>query len=181
MNNLAKKMINYIQSNIIMSWSTIHKCILVLVLAILIHLLWIMWKVYILITPTLWQWLNISLLKHQLSINIISIICLTILIIISIFNHKKQWVNHYFSYFVITTFILILILDGYLVGIYSPATIFTSVCVTGIGLVLFNQKIIYFNLVLATSIFSTLIYLTTKNIIPYAPIFSHQRLCCTKI
>ena len=55
MNNLAKKMISYIQSNIIMSWSNIHKCILVLVLAILIHLIWIMWKVYILITPTLWQ------------------------------------------------------------------------------------------------------------------------------
>ena len=176
MNNLAKKMISYIQSNIIMSWSNIHKCILVLVLAILIHLIWIMWKVYILITPTLWQWLNISLLKNQLMINIISIICLTILIIISIFNHKKAWINHYFSYFVITTFILILVLDGYLVGIYSPATIFTSVCVTGIGLVLFNQKIIYFNLILATSIFSALIYLTTKNIIPYAPIFSPQLL-----
>lgn len=83
MNNLAKKMISYIQSNIIMSWSNIHKCILVLVLAILIHLIWIMWKVYILITPTLWQWLNISLLKNQLMINIISIICLTILIIIN--------------------------------------------------------------------------------------------------
>ena len=43
-------------------------------------------------------------------------------------------------------------------------------------MVLFNQKIIYFNLILATSIFSTLIYLTTKSIVPYAPIFSQQLL-----
>lgn len=176
MNDLAKKIFNYIQSNSIMNWTNIQKCILVLTLAIMIHFLWIIWKVYILYTPDLLQWVNIPLLKNQLLINFISIISLIILICISIYNRKKEWVNHFFSYFVITIFILILVLDGYLVGIYSPATIFTSVCVTGIGLVLFNQKIIYFNLVLSTSIFSTLIYLTTQDAIPYSPIFSQKLL-----
>ncbi|MFW1857335.1 GGDEF domain-containing protein [Acinetobacter defluvii] len=179
MTNLSKTILNYIQSTIIMRWTNIQKCILVLVLAILMHLLWIVWKLYIIITPDIWQWVNLPLIKKQLQVNIISIICLIILICISIFNFKKDWVNYYFSYFIITTFILILILDGYFVGIYSPATIFTSVCVTGIGLVLFSKKIIYFNLIIATSIFSVLIYLTTQNTISYAPIFSSKLLSNT--
>lgn len=176
MSNLAKMIFSYLQSTVIMSWTNIQKCILDLILAILLHLVWIIWKIYIIVTPDIWQWVNLPLIKDQLLVNIISIICLVILIFISIINYKKDWVNYYFSYFIITTFILILILDGYLVGIYSPATIFTSVCVTGIGLVLFSQKIIYFNLVLASSIFSILIYFTTINTIPYAPIFSTKLL-----
>ena len=176
MSNLVKRIFSHIQSNIIMNWSNIEKCILVLVLAILIHILWIMWKVYIIMTPSLWQWVNIALIKSQLSINLFSIACLLLLTFVSIKNYDKKWVNHWFSYLIVTTFILILVLDGYLVGIYSPATVFTSVCVTGVGLILFNQKIVYLNLFISISSFSSLIYFTTQNSIPYAPIFSQKLL-----
>ena len=64
--------------------------------------------------------------------------------------------------------------DGYLVGIYSPVMLFSLVSISGIGLILFNRNVIYYQLAIALSIYGALIYFTYIKTIPYAPIFSQN-------
>ena len=46
-NYFWKKLKHQFASDIIMNWSNVHKCILVLVLTFGVHLLWIIWKLFI--------------------------------------------------------------------------------------------------------------------------------------
>ena len=58
-NKFLKKLQNQFNSNIIMNWSNVHKCMLVLMLTLGMHFLWIGWKLFIITNPMLWQWVDL--------------------------------------------------------------------------------------------------------------------------
>ncbi len=171
-NHYLTKLKNQFNSDIIMNWKNIHKCILILVLVLGVHFLWIIWKIFIINVPSLWPLVNLTLVHNQIYNNTYSAIFIVSLIIFCYKIQNKKWADSLLPHFIITIFILMFIWDGFLVGIYSPATIFAFVCISGIGLILFNRKFVYFQLIIAISISIILIYLTYKNVIPYAPLFS---------
>ena len=70
-----------LHNNIIMNWSNLNKCILILSLACTMHLLWLFWKIFILLTPSLWHWVDMSLLKFQIYLNLASFFLLLFLIL----------------------------------------------------------------------------------------------------
>ncbi|MFW1972389.1 GGDEF domain-containing protein [Acinetobacter bereziniae] len=171
-NLFFKKLKTQFDSNIIMNWSSLHKCILILILTMALHLSWIAWKVFILLTPETWQWVNISLIQSQLMVNLGSTLLLFFLILFCYFFQHKIWANTILPHVVISIFIMLMLTDGFLVGIYSPATVFAFVCISGLGLILFNRKIIYIQLITALVIYISMMFFTYWHIIPYAPIFS---------
>lgn len=171
-----KSLKNQFNSDIIMNWNNIHKSILVLVLAFGIQLLWIFWKLWIINTPSIWPWVNLPLIHTQIYINSISAFFFIGLVCICYKFQKKHWAHLFFPHLVISIFTLMFISDGFLVGIYSPATIFAFVSISGIGIILFNRKFIYIHLFNAFSIAIILMYCTYKNLVPYAPIFSQTLL-----
>ncbi len=60
-----------LEDEVIMNWSVLNKCILVLILGSLVHVIWIIWKSFILLSPNLWHWVNLPLLKLQLKLDIL--------------------------------------------------------------------------------------------------------------
>lgn len=172
LNHYWQKLKQQLDSNIIMNWSSLHKCILILFLTVALHLSWIVWKIFILLNPETWQWVNISLIRSQLVVNAGSTLLLFFLIAFCYFFQNKKWANTILPHIVISIFILLMLADGFLVGIYSPATVFAFVCISGVGLILFNRKIIYLQISTALLFYISMMLCTYWRIIPYAPIFN---------
>lgn len=162
----------FMHNNIIMNWSNLRKCILILTLASGTHILWVAWKIYILKTPELWRWINLPILKIQLILNSISLIVFLILIIPCYLFEGKKWAEIVLPYVVISVFILSFFQDAYIIGLFSPATITGFICVSGVGLLLFQRKIVYPPLIFATAIFLVIGWLTLNTKMPYAPLFN---------
>ena len=171
--NLDKMLTNFLFHNGgIMNWSILNKCILVLVLASLIHLSWIIWKVFVISSPELWHWVNLPLVKFQLFINF-TFLCIFLLLIIPCYLWSKvKLIQNFMPYLAIGTFVFPLCRDGYLIGIFSPATMISYVSLITVGLVLFNRKIVYFCLVPATLYFIFCGYSSFFGSLPYAPLFN---------
>lgn len=175
-NKFLTKLQKQFNSNIIMNWSNVHKCMLVLMLTLGMHFLWIGWKLFIITNPMLWQWVDLPLLKSQIYFNIYAAILVSHLIVFCYFFQKEVWANTTLPHIVLAVFVNVLLIDGFLVGIYSPATIFAFVSISGLGLILFDRKIFYIQLIIAITVYCTLMYCTYHKIIPYAPLFSENLL-----
>lgn len=167
---------NFLHHNIIMNWSNLNKCTLILVLGCSMHVLWLFWKLFILYQPTLWHWINLPILKFQIIANISTLLLLILLMIPCIMFKKNKILNSIFPYIVLNIFVLLIIRDCYLIGIFSPATVCGYIGISGIGFLLFERKFVYVPLIIATIILIILSVLTTQEVIPYAPIFSQSLL-----
>lgn len=162
----------FMYQNIIMNWSNLNKCILVLAFASLQHVLWIFWKFYTIHTPELWQWVDLDLLKSQFVMNVFALFLLLALILPCYLLRKKIWAENILPPFILSFFSIIFVRDAYLVGILSPATLCGYVCLSGLGLLLFKRRIVYISIVIATCLFFYLIYESLFNGLGYAPLFS---------
>ncbi|CAB1207280.1 Diguanylate cyclase DosC [Acinetobacter bouvetii] len=154
-----------------MNWSVLNKCILMLILGSLVHVIWIVWKVFVLITPDLWQWINLPLLKFQLGLNILILITFIALIYPCSVLRKKVWVQNCLPFLAVGILVISLCRDGYVVGVLSPATMISYISLVTVGLVLFNRKIVYCALIPATVFLIACGYLSLQGYIRYAPIF----------
>lgn len=163
---------HFMQHNMLVNWSNLNKCVLLLSLATLEHLLWIFWKLYIIYTPDVWQWVVLDLIQSQLVLNIVSLVIVAILIIPCLLLRRHTWAERYVPYVILICFSLIFIRDAYLVGILSPATLCGYVCMSGVGILLFERKLLYTSVLISTSVFVYLGILTLHGTLPYAPLFS---------
>ena len=78
---LKAKIAKYLlEDEVIMNWSILNKCILILILGSLVHIIWIIWKSFILLSPNLWNFVHLPLLKLQLKLDIL-FYCLLILMV----------------------------------------------------------------------------------------------------
>ena len=78
---LRNKITQYLlEDEVVMNWSILKKCMLMLILGSAIHLIWIVWKAAIILSPDLWQWVNLPLVKSQLWTNIVFFVLLIALI-----------------------------------------------------------------------------------------------------
>ncbi|PTV57119.1 GGDEF domain-containing protein [Acinetobacter seifertii] len=143
-----------------------------LVLACAMNFSWILWKGYILITPSIWQWANLPLVESQLWLNLLTLFLLALLII-PCYRYKDQdWAQRIIPLISVQVFMLMLCHDGYLIGSISPATMVGYVGTIGVGLVLFERKIVYSAFIPATIILAVCTYLSMNGVIPYAPLFN---------
>lgn len=162
------------RKSMIMNWSNLQKCILILVLACVAHLLWIIWKVFVLMNPEYWPWMNIPVLKSQLLLNVYFFFILGGLILPCYFLQGKKKPERCLPVLIVSIFTFAFFRDGYIIGLFSPATITGYICLSGLGLILFERKIVYPPIFLVTLTYFTLGYFTIHAQLPYAPIFSPQ-------
>ena len=69
-----------LEGEVIMNWNILKKCVLMLFLGAAVHLTWIIWKSFVLLTPSVWQWVNVPIVQLQLTLNSIFFILLLLLI-----------------------------------------------------------------------------------------------------
>lgn len=155
----------------VMNWSVLNKCILMLILGSSVHMIWIIWKVLVLLSPEVWPWVNLPLLKLQLKMNILMLTIFIGLIYTCSIWRKKAWVKQYLPYISVGTLVISLCRDGYVVGVLSPATMITYMCLLTVGLVLFKRKIVYCALIPATLFLLVCGYLSLQGQISYGPLF----------
>src|SRR5690554_3041841 len=84
-----------LEKEVVMNWSTLNKCILMLFLGSLIHVIWAIWKSVVLLTPELWRWVNLALLKQQLVINLFGLFVFISMIGICHYFRKQDWTRRY--------------------------------------------------------------------------------------
>ena len=160
-----------LEEEVIMNWSTLKKCILMLALACSIHIAWLGWDAFILLNPQYWHVVNIEFVRIQFVLN--SIFCLVPLGLIypCYALQDRVWVQHFLPYVAIGIFVISLCQDSYFVGVLSPMTMITYICLLTVGLVLFKRKIIYMMLIPATSFLIFSGYLSFIDVVPYSPLF----------
>lgn len=171
-NKIKQVILEFIHNNHIINWTPLQKSALMLTLACAMNFSWILWKGYILITPSIWQWSNLPLVESQLWLNLLTLFLLALLII-PCYRYKDQdWAQKIVPLISVQAFMLMLCHDGYLIGSISPATMVGYVGTIGVGLVLFERKIVYSALIPATIILAVCTYLSMNGVIPYAPLFN---------
>ncbi|HEM7758187.1 GGDEF domain-containing protein [Acinetobacter baumannii] len=171
-NKIKQVILDFIHHNHIINWTPLQKSALMLTLACAMNFSWILWKGYILITPSVWQWANLSLVESQIWLNLLTLFLLAVLII-PCYRYKDQaWAQKIVPLISVQAFMLMLCHDGYLIGSISPATMVGYVGTIGVGLVLFERKIVYSAFIPATIILAVCTYLSMTGVISYAPLFN---------
>ncbi len=160
----------------VMNWSVLNKCILMLILGSSVHLIGIIWKVFVLLSPEIWPWINLPLLKLQLVLNILVLSLFIALIYPCSAWRKKVWVQQSLPYVSVGILVISLCRDGYVIGVLSPVTTITYMCLLTVGLVLFNRKIVYCALIPATLFLLACGYLSLQGQITYGPLFNLHTL-----
>lgn len=161
----------FVNPDLILNWSPLHKCLLMLFMSILIHTSWLIWKLYIYFKPELWRYVNIDLLKECMVVNLAVIICVFVLMIPCWLFRKNKTAQIILPYICVIFFGVSMCQDSYVSGLMSPATSITLVTSVTLGLVLFERKLIYSSAVICLSILGYLLYKTIKGELVYAPLF----------
>lgn len=161
-----------LEYGVIMNWNTLNKCILMLILGCVTHLIWMLWKIFIWLNPSLWSMTNLGLIKQQIVLNLIFIVVLSSLIYPCIYWQHKAWVKRFVPYITVWCFITSLCRDAYLIGVLSPATLSSFVSLLTVGLILFPRSVVYSALIPSTLYLFVCGYLSLHGMLPYAPIFN---------
>ncbi|MBP7894980.1 MAG: GGDEF domain-containing protein [Acinetobacter sp.] len=171
--SLKAKIAKYLlEDEVIMNWSILNKCILILILGSLVHIIWIIWKIFILFSPNLWNFVHLPLLKLQLKLDILFCCLLILMVFPCAYWHKKRWAQQWLPYLSVGILVLSLCRNGSMIGVLSPATMVSYVSLVTVGLVLFNRKIVYYTLVPVTLFLILSNYLSLQGQISYAPLFN---------
>ena len=168
-------------SSVIMQWDNISKTILILAMGGLDFLVWILWLVYSYHSPELNHWIDSAHYPFFLSFYILAAVLYFILIFICYRYKRNKLFQKYMPYIAVGYFGITMLFAGFAIGTSNPATIAGYITVVTVGLILYERKIIYSTFIPGTIILLLLITLCAKDLIIYAPIFSTEWLCCTKV
>lgn len=160
----------------LINWNMLKKCILLLILASLISLFGIIWDSFVLLNPFTWQWVNLPLVRSKLWTDVIMLFVFLSLIMPCFIYKDKSWVQEIIPILSVQVVTVLLCHIGYLIGSFSPATMVAYVSVVGVGLVLFDRKMIYCALVPATIALLFCNFLSMYGVLQYAPIFKLEVL-----
>lgn len=136
---LKQKIAKYLlEDETVVNWSIVKKCMLMLILAAAVLLSRILWKAYVLLSPELWQWVNVPLMKSQLALNALSFLLLLALLLLCHAGQRRRWVQLALPFLSVGLFVISLCREGYLIGILSPAAMISYVSLAAVGLVLLD-------------------------------------------
>ena len=161
-----------LEDGVIMNWNTLNKCILILILGCITHLIWMAWKFFVLLNPSLWAMVNLELIKQQILWNLLFMAGLGGLIYPCVYWQQYTWVKRFIPYMTVWGFIISLCRDAFLIGVLSPATLSAYVSLCSVGLVLLPRAIVYSALIPATAYLLLCGYFSLHGLIPYAPVFN---------
>ena len=104
------------EDNVVMNWSTVQKCALILILACGMHLTWIVWKIYIFFQPSVWSMINMPLMRVTFWIDISFFCVLAALIYPTIYYREHKLAVSFMPWISIGLFTLTLCFGSYMVA-----------------------------------------------------------------
>ena len=166
--------VSFFQNQLLRNWTLLNKTMLILSLSIFINLFMLAWDLFVLYQPQFYPWVNLSVIHTHLSLGMIFMSVFIGLLLLCHFCSQQRWVEKFMPMLSVQLFTLVLLLHGYFVGSFSPATMVGYVGWACVGLILFDRKIIYCALAPATIVLLLLNYLSTFAGLPYAPLFNME-------
>ncbi|EPG42560.1 MULTISPECIES: GGDEF domain-containing protein [Acinetobacter] len=164
------------EHHIVVNWTILKKSILLLILAAFMNLFWISWDIFVLVNPQYSEWVHLNLVRSQLWTSLIMLGILLLLIIPCHIFREQLWAQSFLPILSVQIFTAMLCHNSYLVGSFSPATMVGYVSVVGVGLVLFDRRMVYCALIPATLALLFCNYLSMIGVLTYAPLFNMQHL-----
>lgn len=164
------------EHHIVVNWTILKKSILLLILAAFMNLFWISWDIFVLLNTQYYEWVHLNLVRSQLWTSLIMLVVLLLLIIPCHLFREQLWAQSILPILSVQVFTAMLCHNSYLVGSFSPATMVGYVSVVGVGLVLFDRRMVYCALIPATFALLLCNYLSMIGVLTYAPLFNMQRL-----
>lgn len=158
--------------NPIINWTVLDKCKLIILLSSGMILSWIVWKIFVILHPELWKYVNIRLIKVDMWVCSLTLTILIFLMYLCHYHAHRIWIQKIIPIVTIYLFALILCHGSYMTGFLSPATAVGYISTVVIGLILFNRWLIYITLIPASLLLFIGSYLSLKQYIPYAPTFN---------
>ena len=152
--------------------SNLSKSVLILILGANDFIKWFLWIYFSNANVQNQQWINQEYYLAFLRYNIAGFFLFWGMVWICIRLKDSAIIQKYMPYIAVITLCSIYMFNGYCVGIGSPATIAAYVNLICLGLVLFTRDIVYSALIPMTIALLALIFLSTYQLIPYAPLFS---------
>jgi diguanylate cyclase (GGDEF)-like protein len=164
------------EHHIVVNWTILKKSILLLILAAFMNLFWISWDIFVLLNTQYYEWVHLNLVRSQLWTSLLMLVVLLLLIIPCHLFKEQLWAQSILPILSVQVFTAMLCHNSYLVGSFSPATMVGYVSVVGVGLVLFDRRMVYCALIPATFALLLCNYLSMIGVLTYAPLFNMQRL-----
>lgn len=161
-----------LEDEVVMNWSVLKKCILMLALGCSVHLSWLAWDAFVLLHPEYWPFVNIEIVRSQLSLNSLFFLILLLFIYPCYKYQNNRVVEHFLPYIAVGIFVISLCRDAYIVGIISPVAMIAYISLVTVGLVLFDRKLVYSMLIPASVFLGGCGYLCFQQQIPYSPLFN---------
>ena len=166
--------VSFFQNQLLRSWTLLNETMLILSLSIFINLFMLAWDLFVLYQPQFYPWVNLAVIHTHLSLGMIFMSVFIGLLLLCHFCSQQRWVEKFMPMLSVQLFTLVLLIHGYFVGSFSPATMVGYVGWACVGLILFDRKIIYCALAPATIVLLLLNYLSTFAGLPYAPLFNME-------
>lgn len=166
--------VSFFQNQLLRNWTLLNKTMLILSLSIFINLSMLAWDLFVLYQPQFYPWVNLAVIHTHLSLGMIFMSVFIGLLLLCHFCSQQRWVEKFMPMLSVQLFTLVLLIHGYFVGSFSPATMVGYVGWACVGLILFDRKIIYCALAPATIVLLLLNYLSTFAGLPYAPLFNME-------
>ena len=166
--------VSFFQNQLLRNWTLLNKTMLILSLSIFINLFMLAWDLFVLYQPQFYPWVNLAVIHTHLSLGMIFMSVFIGLLLLCHFCSQQRWVEKFMPMLSVQLFTLMLLIHGYFVGSFSPATMVGYVGWACVGLILFDRKIIYCALAPATIVLLLLNYLSTFAGLPYAPLFNME-------
>lgn len=160
----------------VLNWGPVERCILIFIFFIGVKILWIAWKLYILLNVDVQQFVHLSVVKFQLNFELIQIVAAALLIIVLSFLKGKKKIERYVPYFCVNLFAMALFSDAYVAGVFGSYTMVNTACYLFVGTILFNNRVMGSVVLLSTICFGIMIDATLKGNIPYAPLFNFKAI-----
>ena len=166
--------VSFFQNQLLRNWTLLNKTMLILSLSIFINLFMLAWDLFVLYQPQFYPWVNLAVIHTHLSLGMIFMSVFIGLLLLCHFCSQQRWVEKFMPMLSVQLFTLVLLIHGYFVGSFSPATMVGYVGWACVGLIVFDRKIIYCALAPATIVLLLLNYLSTFAGLPYAPLFNME-------
>lgn len=153
------------------NWNPIQRCMLMLFLASVVHSLWLFWKIFVIFSPAVHEFVDVTFVVTSLYLNIAFIFIYFILIYMCFKFSKTHEMYTPIIFLCTSIFGGFLLWDAYICGVMSPATAIVMISVIALGLLLFEAKIIYPILTMTTVVIIGLVYFTWLGKVDYVPLF----------
>ena len=168
LDNLRKR---FLGSAIVMEYSYIQKCLLLLGFLVILFSSFICYEVAVLSNPAWHVFINAPLFRLLLAMDIAVVIIAALLMVCCYRFQKNEWANRNAHYFCVFFYAVTLCTMGYAVGAMSPATGIFMIGTPIIGLALFPRRMVLITTVIASITMVLLAFAGVSGWIPYAPMF----------